>query len=106
MKFSFLLALKSSNAMAAMCINHLLALSFLLVGIYLNIELTCGQNLAPVASPFFFLCQYHHDLDQPGGIQGEIALSVSIKGTPEYYEPAKVYEGMINSCIFFLLYCI
>lgn len=86
-------------AMAAICINHLLVL-FLLLGI-LDIKLSHGQNFAPVASPFFFLCQYHHDLDQPGGIQGEIALSVSIKGNPEYYEPGKVYEGIY---LYFIIY--
>lgn len=81
--------------MAAICINNLLAVSFFLLQFYMSIDLSYGQNLAPVASPFFFLCQYHHDLDQPGGIKGEVALSVSIKGAPEYYEPGKVYEGII-----------
>lgn len=83
--------------MAAMCINHSWLLLFLLLGINLNIQSSYGQNLGPVASPFFFLCQYHHDLDQPGAIKGEIALSVSVKGAPEYYEPGKVYEGKIFS---------
>lgn len=81
--------------MAARCIKtFLLIFSFFLLQFYVNIDLIYGQNLAPVASPFFFLCQYHHDLDQPGGIKGEVALSVSIKGSPEYYEPGKVYEGI------------
>lgn len=75
--------------------NNFLAFSFFLLQFYISIDFSYGQNLAPVASPFFFLCQYHHDLDQPGGIKGEIALSVSIKGAPEYYEPGKVYEGII-----------
>lgn len=93
--------LKTSNEMAAICINYFLTLIYIFCGIYLNVEFCYGQNLAPVASPFFFLCQYHHDLDQPGGIQGEIALSVSIKGAPEYYEPGKVYEVTVSSSLDF-----
>lgn len=89
--------------MAAICINYFLTFIYIFCGIYLIVEVSYGQNLAPVASPFFFLCQYHHDLDQPGGIQGEIALSVSIKGAPEYYEPGKVYEGMISIFINYIL---
>lgn len=87
--------------MAAVCINYLLAFLFFLFQFHVNIDLSYGQNLAPVASPFFFLCQYHHDLDQPGGIKGEVALSVSIKGAPEYYEPGKVYEGIISFIKFY-----
>ena len=95
---------KSSSTMAAMCISNLLALPFFLFQLYVNIDISYGQNLAPVASPFFFLCQYHHDLDQPGGIKGEVALSVSIKGAPEYYEPGKVYEGSIIFMKIFIKY--
>ncbi|XP_042898138.1 reelin isoform X2 [Parasteatoda tepidariorum] len=60
-----------------------------------------GQNVASVASPFFFLCQYHRDLDQPGEVRGEIVLSVNIKGSPEYYEPGKVYEVTVSSSLDF-----
>lgn len=79
--------------MAAMLMHNLLVTIIFFCGFHFNIQQCYGQNLAPVASPFFFLCQFHHDINQPGDIQGEIALSVSIKGAPEYYEPGKVYEG-------------
>lgn len=71
--------------------------SSLLFVIFFNLstKLSYAQNLASVASPFFFLCQYHRDLDQPGAVKGEIALSVHIKDNPEYYEPGNVYEGIL-----------
>ncbi|GIY36220.1 reelin [Caerostris darwini] len=72
-----------------------------LIVINLNTNLVYTQNVASVASPFFFLCQYHRDLDQPGAVRGEIALSVNIKGSPEYYEPGKVYEVTVSSSLDF-----
>ncbi|XP_054717283.1 reelin-like [Uloborus diversus] len=75
--------------------------TFLVLAVFSFLNFISSQNLGPVASPFFFLCQYHRDLDQPGGIQGEIALSVNIKGSPEYYEPGKVYEVTVSSSLDF-----
>ncbi|GFS69486.1 reelin [Nephila pilipes] len=87
--------------MAAMLQNPSFVFAFFLLAINLNIQLINTQNLASVASPFFFLCQYHRDLDQPGAVRGEIALSVNIKGNPEYYEPGKVYEVTVSSSLDF-----
>lgn len=76
-----------------------IALGFIILNS--NLEFIVSYNVAPVASPFFFLCQYHRDLNQPGDVQGEITLAVTIKGSPEFYEPGKVYEVTVTSSLDF-----
>lgn len=44
-------------------------------------------------TPFFYLCSYHGNQDQSTLDVGEVALSVSIEGDPETYEPERKYQG-------------
>jgi hypothetical protein len=44
--------------------------------------------------PFFFLCNYHGNTQEVGGFdKGEIAVSVSVEGNPEYYTPEQFYNS-------------
>ncbi|XP_064604500.1 reelin-like [Liolophura sinensis] len=56
---------------------------------------------APFLSPFFFLCNYHGNVQELGVDQGEVALSVSVSGNPEYYVPGKFYEITVSSSMNF-----
>ena len=43
--------------------------------------------------PFFFVCNYYGESDQSTLNTGQVALSISIEGNPEYYIPGKMYQG-------------
>lgn len=48
----------------------------------------------PYMEPFFFLCNYHGNNEEVGGVdKGEVALSVSVEGNPEYYTPDHFYNS-------------
>ena len=46
-----------------------------------------------VAPPFFVLCNYHGQSEQSDFDSGEVAVSVSIEGDPEFYVPGQMYPG-------------
>lgn len=56
---------------------------------------------APFLSPFFFLCNYHGNVQELGVDEGEVALSVSLSGNPEYYVPGKFYESKTNHVLIY-----
>ena len=43
--------------------------------------------------PFFFLCNYHGNVQELGQQMAEVKLSVSIMGNPDNYIPGKVYQS-------------
>ena len=51
------------------------------------------QNYLPQVSPFFFLCNYHGNVQDIGRQMGEVKLSVTIEGNPDNYVPGKVYQS-------------
>ena len=53
----------------------------------------------PHLSPFFFLCNYHGNVQDLGFETGEVTLSVSIVGNPEFYVPGQFYEGDVCVCV-------
>lgn len=53
----------------------------------------------PHLSPFFFLCNYHGNVQDLGFETGEVTLSVSIVGNPEFYVPGQFYEGDMCVCV-------
>lgn len=57
------------------------------------------SGFMPHLSPFFFLCNYHGNVQDLGFETGEITLSVSIVGNPEFYIPGQFYEGE-GFCLF------
>ncbi|XP_067122080.1 reelin-like, partial [Centruroides vittatus] len=56
-----------------------------------------NQKNHAVVAPFFFLCQYHSQTNQPGLMEEEVMLSVHIKGNPEFYNPGQIYEVIVSS---------
>lgn len=44
-------------------------------------------------SPFFFLCNYHGNVQEFGVERGEVAISVTVEGNPHYYVPGQFYQG-------------
>ncbi|ESO91434.1 hypothetical protein LOTGIDRAFT_228850 [Lottia gigantea] len=52
-------------------------------------------------APFFFLCNYHGNIQEMGVEKGEVALSVSVKGNPEFYVPGQFYEITVTSSMNF-----
>ena len=44
-------------------------------------------------SPFFFLCNYHGNVQELGINSGEVSIGVNIAGNPHYYVPGQFYEG-------------
>ncbi|XP_070192277.1 reelin-like isoform X2 [Littorina saxatilis] len=55
----------------------------------------------PHLSPFFFLCNYHGNVQDLGFETGEVTLSVAINGHPEYYNPGQFYEVTLTSSVNF-----
>lgn len=53
-----------------------------------------GQSPLAHVSPFFFLCNYHGNVQELGQQTVEVKLSVSIQGNPDTYIPGNFYEGM------------
>jgi len=55
-------------------------------------------------SPFFYLCSFQQpDLDQFPNDIGEVAISVSVDGDPQFYVPGQLYNGIehlfiVNRC--------
>ncbi|XP_045165547.2 reelin-like [Mercenaria mercenaria] len=52
-------------------------------------------------SPFFFLCNYHGNVQELGQHTGEVKLSVSIQGNPDTYTPGSFYEVTVISSMNF-----
>ena len=60
--------------------------------------------LTQFVSPFFYLCSFQqHNIDQSSDDVGQVALSVTIDGDPQFYVPGQLYNGKNH---FFLLWCI
>lgn len=58
-------------------------------------------SFQPYIEPFFFLCNYHGNTQEVGGVdKGEVAVSVSVEGNPEYYTPEQFYNSK-----WFILIC-
>ncbi|GAB1600886.1 reelin [Argonauta hians] len=57
----------------------------------------CFSWSFPHIQPFFFLCNINGLSKDVGIEKGEISLSVSIKGNPEYYQPGEIYDITIQS---------
>ncbi|KAK7499501.1 hypothetical protein BaRGS_00009153, partial [Batillaria attramentaria] len=55
----------------------------------------------PHLSPFFFLCNYHGNVQDLGFDSGEVAISVSLVGNPEVYVPGQFYEVSLMSSMNF-----
>ena len=53
----------------------------------------CCQGYLPQMPPFFFLCNYHGNVQELGQQMAEVKLSVSIMGNPDNYIPGKVYQS-------------
>lgn len=71
----------------------ILHLTVLLVVCLMNFDIV-GAML-PRVSPFFFLCNYHGNAPDLGIEHGEVAVSVTVEGNPEYYTPGLFYDGKI-----------
>lgn len=46
-------------------------------------------------SPFFYLCSFQHEsnVDESSNHVGQVALSVTIDGHPQFYVPGQLYNG-------------
>ena len=67
-------------------------------------HLVSCQGYLPQVTPFFFLCNYHGNVQDVGRQGGEVKLSVSIEGNPDNYIPGQVYQGKLtfelpSSCV-------
>ncbi|XP_021361182.1 reelin-like [Mizuhopecten yessoensis] len=74
-----------------------MALSYLSV---LQVIFFLAKNTAGYSSylePFFFLCNYHGNTNDLVAERGEVAISVSVGGDPEYYTPGEFYNVSISS---------
>lgn len=72
-------------------------LRLLLVVLSLDLTLT----YQPYVAPFFFMCNFHGNVNELGIDNGEVAISVSIEGNPELYTPGKLYNVTITSSVNF-----
>ncbi|KAJ8301142.1 hypothetical protein KUTeg_020129 [Tegillarca granosa] len=71
-----------------------------LVGVtVLNIPSIYGYQ--PYVEPFFFLCNYHGNVNELGVERGEVAISVSIGGNPDAYIPGQIYNVTVTSSLNF-----
>ena len=43
--------------------------------------------------PYFFLCSYHGNTEQPSLDSKEVTVHISIDGDPSYYIPEEKYKG-------------
>jgi hypothetical protein len=87
------------SPVAAMRLRLFLLIAYLTAGIGSSVE---GQH-TPFISPYFFLCNYDGIRDQSNVDAGEVALSVSIEGNPEYYIPGHLYTGQVRLDVAFSL---
>jgi len=60
----------------------------------LLVMMTQGQ--LPQMSPFFFLCNYHGNIQELGDRTSEVKLSVTIDGNPDSYIPGQLYQGTVQ----------
>lgn len=45
-------------------------------------------------SPFFYLCSFQHsEVDKSSDNVGQVTLSVTIDGSPQFYVPGQLYKG-------------
>ena len=67
-----------------------------------SVELVCfvvllsftGVDLTQHVSPFFYLCSFQQpNMDQTSDDVGQVALSVTIDGDPQFYVPGQLYNG-------------
>lgn len=65
----------------------------MMLSLFIVLFLTGTWAMIPHMSPFFFLCNYHGNVQELGISQGEISLSVTVSGDPEYYVPGMFYKG-------------
>ena len=47
----------------------------------------------PAMPPYFFLCNYHGNVQELGRGSGEVKLSVTVDGNPDSYVPGNFYKG-------------
>ncbi|KAK3103287.1 hypothetical protein FSP39_018199 [Pinctada imbricata] len=55
----------------------------------------------PSVGPFFFLCNYHGNVNELGIDKGEVAVGVSIEGNPDTYVPGNFYNVTVTSSLNF-----
>ncbi|XP_060574508.1 reelin-like isoform X2 [Ruditapes philippinarum] len=60
-----------------------------------------AQSALTHVSPFFFLCNYHGNVQELGQRTGEVKISVSIQGNPDVYTPEQLYEVTVLSSMNF-----
>ncbi|XP_062590709.1 reelin-like [Saccostrea cucullata] len=72
---------------------------FRLFLLMLTFDVTASYQ--PYVAPFFFMCNYHGNVNELGIEKGEVALSVSIEGNPDLYIPGKLYNVTIRSTVNF-----
>ena len=73
------------------------------VGLFVTILLASvlsgfGQNSngLPAVPPYFFLCNYHGNVQELGRESSEVKLSVTVDGNPENYVPGNFYKGQLT----------
>ena len=71
------------------CIHVHLKNRLLLVVLWMHLTVAYQPHVAP----FFFMCNFHGNVNELGIEKGEVSLSVSIEGNPELYTPGKLYNG-------------
>ena len=71
------------------CIHFHLKNRLLLVALWMHLTVAYQPHVAP----FFFMCNFHGNVNELGIEKGEVSLSVSIEGNPELYTPGKLYNG-------------
>lgn len=78
-----------------------------LIRLFAIVSVVVAQGPLFHVSPFFFLCNYHGNVQELGKQTGEVKLSVSIQGNPDTYVPGNFYPGtaFLFACISWLLLC-
>lgn len=59
------------------------------------------SSYMPQLSPFFFLCNYHGNVQDVGFESGEVTISISLVGNPAFYVPGQFYEVSLTSSVNF-----
>ena len=67
------------------------AMRFVVVAVVVMLGAVTGYM--PHLAPFFFLCNYHGNVQDLGFNTGEVTISVSLQDNPEFYVPGQFYEG-------------
>ena len=68
-------------------------LVFMIVTMTTQFNPGSSQPGMPVIFPFFYQCNYHGNQDQSTLGSGEVTLTMTLKGQPEFYIPGNPYEG-------------